>query len=103
MLSRRVVDVCLISTDGTENHKQIIEDLQRELLELKAAAQTIVDLVDPVEDSSSSSSTLIERLRRAPHCWHFLTSLLEGVSSQQRRKKCRRSLRGTITMNWLGP
>ena len=51
------VDVRLVlSTDGTESH-------QKELQELKKAAQAVVDLVDPVEDSSSN---LIGRLQNAP-------------------------------------
>ena len=35
-------------------------------------------------------------------CWHFLTSLLGGVSSQQWRQKCRWAFRSIITTNWLG-
>jgi len=42
--------------DGTEIH-------QRELQELRTAAQTVVDLIDKAEDTSSS---LIDRLQRAP-------------------------------------
>ena len=57
MFGRLGVDVLLVlSTDGTENH-------QKELQELMVAAQTIVNLVDPAEDSSGS---LVDRLQRAP-------------------------------------
>ena len=57
MFGRLGVDVLLVlSTDGTENH-------QKELQELMAAAQTVVNLVDPAEDSNSS---LVDRLQRAP-------------------------------------
>ena len=57
LFGRLGVDVLFVlSTDGTENH-------QKELQELKSAAQTIVDLVDPAEDSSDS---LVDRLQRAP-------------------------------------
>ena len=57
LIGRLGVDVPLVlSTDGTESH-------QRELQELKTAAQAVVDLVDPVEDSSSN---MIGRLRNAP-------------------------------------
>ena len=57
LIGRLGVDVPLVlSTDGTESH-------QKELQELKKAAQAVVDLVDPVEDSSSN---LIGRLQNAP-------------------------------------
>ena len=57
LIGRLGVDVPLVlSTDGTESH-------QKELQELKKAAQAVVDLVDPVEDSSSN---LICRLQNAP-------------------------------------
>ena len=57
LFGRLDVDVRLVlSTDGTESH-------QKELQELKKAAQAVVDLVDPVEDSSSN---LIGRLQNAP-------------------------------------
>ena len=57
LFGRLDVDVHLVlSTDGTESH-------QKELQELKKAAQAVVDLVDPVEDSSSN---LIGRLQNAP-------------------------------------
>ena len=57
MFGHPVVDVLLVlSTDRTENH-------QKELQELKAAAQTAVDLIGPAEESGSS---LADRLQRAP-------------------------------------
>ena len=57
LFGRLDVDVRLVlSKDGTESH-------QKELQELKMAAQAVVDLVDPVEDSSSN---LIGRLQNAP-------------------------------------
>ena len=57
LFGRLGVDVLFVlSTDGTENH-------QKELQELKSASQTVVDLVDPAEDSSGS---LVDRLQRAP-------------------------------------
>ena len=57
LFGRLDVDVRLVlSKDGTESH-------QKELQELKKAAQAVVDLVDPVEDSSSN---LIGRLQNAP-------------------------------------
>ena len=57
MFGRLVVDVLFVfSIDGTDNH-------QRELQELKVAAQTVVDLVGPAEESGSS---LADRLQRAP-------------------------------------
>jgi len=43
-----------------------LEEVQKELLELKTAAQAVVDLVDSVEEGASSSKTLVERLREAP-------------------------------------
>ena len=57
MFGRPSVDVLLVlSPDGTESH-------QKELQELKTVAQPVVDLVDPVEDSSSN---LLGRLQNAP-------------------------------------
>ena len=57
LFGRLVVDVLFVfSIDGTDNH-------QRELQELKAAAQTVVNLVDPAEGSNNS---LTNRLQRAP-------------------------------------
>ena len=57
LFSRLGVDVLLVlSTDWTENH-------HKELQELKVAAQTVVDLVGPAEESSSS---LADRLQSAP-------------------------------------
>ena len=44
-----------------------MEDLQKELLELKTATEALVDLVDPIESSSSTGSTLVEWLRKVPH------------------------------------
>ena len=46
----------VFSTDGTESH-------HRELQELKVAAQTVVNSIGPGEESSSS---LADRLQRAP-------------------------------------
>ena len=40
--------------------------LKEELQELRTAAQDAVDLVDPVEGGTSTSKTLVERLRGAP-------------------------------------
>ena len=57
MFGLLVVDVChVLSTDGTERHEKEVE-------ELKTTAQAIVNLVEPVEDSSSS---LVERLQKVP-------------------------------------
>ena len=77
----------MLSTDGTENHKKSLEGikkdlsksveqckavsaerdlLKKELSELKTVAQAVVDLVDPVEESSLTSKTLAERLCGAP-------------------------------------
>jgi len=36
------------------------------------------------------------------YCWHFLTSLLGGVNSQQCRQKCRWAFHISVTMNGLG-
>jgi len=57
LFGRLVVDVLFVfSIDGTDNH-------QRELQELKAAAQTIVDSIGLARESGSS---LVDRLQRAP-------------------------------------
>ena len=57
LFGRLFVDVLLVfSTDWTESH-------QKELQELKAAAQTVVNLVDPAKGSNNS---LTNRLQRAP-------------------------------------
>ena len=57
MFGRLDVDVPLVlSIDGTKSH-------QKELRELKTVVQAVVDLVDPVEDSSSN---LLGRLQNAP-------------------------------------
>ena len=57
LFSHLGVDVLLVlSTDGTENH-------QKELQELKVAAQTVVDSIGPAEESGGS---LADRLQRAP-------------------------------------
>ena len=57
LFGRLDVDVRLVlSTDGTESH-------QKELQELKVAAQTVVDSIGPTEESGSS---LADRLQRAP-------------------------------------
>jgi hypothetical protein len=57
LFGRPGVDVLLVlSPDGTESY-------QKELQELKTVAQPVVDLVDPVEDSSSN---LLGRLQNAP-------------------------------------
>jgi hypothetical protein len=57
LFGRLVVDVLLVlPADGTENH-------QRELQELRVAAQTVVESIGSDEESSSS---LADRLQRAP-------------------------------------
>ena len=77
----------MLTTDGTENHKKSLEEIQKdlcksveqykavtaekdllkeELLELRTAAQAIVNLVDPVKEGVPLSKTLVERLHEAP-------------------------------------
>ena len=57
LFGRLSVDVLLVlSADGTENH-------QKGLQELRVAAQTVVESIGSAEESSSS---LADRLQRAP-------------------------------------
>jgi chromosome segregation ATPase len=90
----------VLSTDGTENHKKSLEEIQkdlsrseeqckvvsaerdllkRELSELRTAAQAVVDLVDPFEEGALASKTLVERLRGAPQ---RIASYLAEASKQ---------------------
>jgi len=40
--------------------------MERELNELKAAAQVIVDMINPPEEGDAQEKTLVERLQGAP-------------------------------------
>ena len=51
----------------------------KELADLKIAAQTVVDMVDPVEDSGAGDKALAERLREAPQ---KITGFLFETSKQ---------------------
>ena len=94
----------MLSIDGTENRKKSLEEIQKdlsksveqckvvsverdllkeELQELRTAAQDVVDLVDPVEESALTSKTLAERLRGAPQrTASYLTENSKGYIAQ---------------------
>lgn len=86
--------------DGTENQKKSLEKthkelmrsmeqckavavegdlLRKELLELRAAAQTIVEMVDPVEEGVTDKRALVEHLYEAPQ---KISSYLTDTSKQ---------------------
>jgi len=71
-----------------------MEEVQKELLELKVVAQAVVDLVDSVEEGAPASKTLVERLCEAPQ--KFSGYLTESS------KQCVAYTLGLVKSYWPG-
>jgi hypothetical protein len=79
LVYRRTDEVEKLSKIQTDSDKQLVESMQqirglaaekdsqaKELADLKAAAQLIVNMVDPAEDGAARERSLMEQLREAP-------------------------------------
>jgi hypothetical protein len=79
MLNRRADEVESLQKVMADTEKQFVDCLQqiktlgeekekrqKELEELKAAAQELIEMVDPREDNSEGEPPLVDRLRGAP-------------------------------------
>ena len=71
-----------------------MEEVQKELLELKVVAQAVVDLVDSVEEGAPASKTLVECLCEAPQ--KFSGYLTESS------KQCVAYTLGLVKSYWPG-
>ena len=79
LMYRHADEIEKLTNINKDTDKQLVEAMQqitdlaakrdrqkKELNELKAASQVIVDMVDPLEEGAEQTKTLLERLQGAP-------------------------------------